>query len=464
MTYGFSREEFLAMSVIEIMPPEDIPALLEDIAAVAPGGIGYRPSGPWRHIRSDGSPIDVELSTHDIDFDGRPARLVLAVDVTERRRLEAQLAEATRMEAMGHLAGGIAHDFNNLLTAVNGYADILIGELAGDERAESAREIRRAGSRAAELTKQVLAFARRQPVAPRPVDVKAIVSAVSQMLRRLIGEQVRLETSLDGSSTVVRADPGQLEQVLVNLAVNSRDAMPSGGVLEIEVSCVENAAALTKEMTGPAVLLKVADTGTGMDKSVLARAFEPFFTTKGAGVGTGLGLATVYGIVRQAGGQIWARSAPGEGTTISMLFPRIDSAPEPVTAPELTLPEVDEGASVLVVEDDPAVRALAVAALEHAGFHVLAVGSSAQAVALAEGLDETIDLLLTDLVMPGGNGRDLAERLLARRPSLRVLLMSGYDSALPDGRLDDHFPFLAKPFGATELAGAVRAALAERAH
>jgi PAS domain S-box-containing protein len=458
-SYGYSRDEFLAMTVEDIRPPEEVPALLRDIATVIPEEGGYRPRGQWRHLRKDGSLIYAEVSANDIDFEGRPARLVLVIDVTDRRHLEAKLAEATRLEAMGALAGGIAHDFNNLLTAVNGYADILIDELDGDERVESAREIRRAGARAAELTKQVLTFARRQVLVPRPVDVNAVVASVSQMLRRLIGEQIRLVTKLDDLSEVVLADPGQLEQVLVNLAVNSRDAMPGGGVLEIEVRRVEDATVFDSSMTGPAVLVTVADTGAGMDEATLARAFEPFFTTKDAGQGTGLGLATVYGIVHQSNGQTWVESVVGQGAKVSILLPLVETPPEQIPAVSPPWAETREGAAILVVEDDSAVRAFVVATLEHAGYRVLATASPAQAAALSDGLAEPIDLLLTDLVMPGGNGRDLAKRLLASRPSLRVLLMSGYDAAISE--VSPERRVLAKPFEAGELVSAVRAALSE---
>src|ERR1035437_7686193 len=460
-SYGYSRDEFLTMTVKDIRPSEDVPALLEEVVTAAPGEDGYRPRGQRRHLRKDGSLAYVEVSANDIDFEGRPARLVMVIDVTDRRRLEAQLVEATRLEAMGHLAGGVAHDFNNLLTAVNGYADILIRELEGDERVESAREIRRAGARAAELTKQVLAFARRQVLVPRPVDLNAVVASVSQMLRALIGEQVRLVTNLDSSPAVVLADPGQLEQVLVNLAVNSRDAMLGGGVLEIGVRRVEDAVVFDREITGPAVLLTVSDTGVERDNAIRARAFEPFFTTKEAGKGTGLGLATVHGIVRQSGGQIWAESSVGSGTRVSVLFPEVDATPEPTATPQAVVPEIGEGSCILVVEDDAAVRAFVVATLERAGYRVLVAASPAQAAALSEGLAETVDLLLTDLVMPGENGRDLAERLLVSRRSLRVVLMSGYDAAPPEDRHAARFPSLPKPFGADELVAAVRQALAE---
>ena len=257
--------------------------------------------------------------------------MIAALDVTERRRLEAQLAEATRMEAMGHLAGGIAHDFNNLLTAVNGYAELLVAGLGDSPMAEDAREIRRAGARAAELTRQVLAFASRQVLAPRPVDVNEVVGGVGQMLRRLIGEQIKLVMKPDREPAVVMADPGQLEQVLVNLAINARDAMPEGGTLQIGVNQVAEAAELgAGSVSGRAVLLTVTDTGVGMDAETLAHAFEPFFTTKQVGAGTGLGLATVYGIVRQSKGEIWAESAAGAGTTVSVLLRRVEARPEPL--------------------------------------------------------------------------------------------------------------------------------------
>jgi len=456
---GYTRGELLELTVHDIHPPADLPMVLDRFQAIADGRITMARSVPCQ--RKDGTILLADVRGSQAVVDGVACNITFFSDVTELRRLEAQLVEATRLEAMGHLAGGVAHDFNNLLTAVNGYADILIRELEGDERVESAREIRRAGARAAELTKQVLAFARRQVLVPRPVDLNAVVASVSQMLRTLIGEQVRLVTNLDSSPAVVLADPGQLEQALVNLAVNSRDAMLGGGVLEIGVRRVEDAVVVDREITGPAVLLTVSDTGVGMDKAILARAFEPFFTTKEVGKGTGLGLATVHGIVRQSGGQIWVESSAGSGTRVSVLFPEVDATPEPTAAPQAVVPEIGEGSCILAVDDDAAVRAFVVATLERAGYRVLVAASPAQAAVLSEGLAETVDLLLTDLVMPGENGRDLAERLLVSRRSLRVVLMSGYDVAPPEDRHDDRFTFLAKPFGADELVAAVRQALAE---
>ena len=454
--YGYSRDEFLGLTLRDIRRPEDIPAML-DLVQVSMGG--YRPPITARHLRKGGTVMDVEITGHDVDFDGRLARLISVTDVSERRRLEAQLAEATRMEAMGHLAGGIAHDFNNLLTAVNGYAELLVTELGDDPLAEDAREIRRAGERAAELTRQVLAFARRQVLTPKAIDVNQAVDGVSQMLGRLIGEHVLLVTTPSRGPAVVLADPGQLEQVLVNLAINARDAMPGGGTLEIRVDRFEEAGDLGRNITGPGVLLTVTDTGTGMDETTLAHAFEPFFTTKQAG--TGLGLATVHGIVHQSNGEVWAESSPGHGTTVSVLLRRVDAATGPASEPALPSARTGGRGTVLVAEDEPAVRSFVVSTLERAGYRVLVAGSPAEAVALTDGLDEPIDLLLTDMVMPGSSGQALAERLTAGRPSLRVVLMSGYDPELAAHPMAGSFLFLAKPFGGDELTAAVARALSE---
>jgi two-component system, cell cycle sensor histidine kinase and response regulator CckA len=380
-------------------------------------------------------------------------------NITRERELEDQLRQAQKMEAVGHLAGGIAHDFNNLLTAVNGYAELLVTELGDSPLADDAREIGRAGARAAELTRQVLAFARRQVLEPRAVDLNVVVGGISQMLTRLIGEQVRLVTGLAPEPAVVLADPGKLEQVLVNLAVNARDAMPEGGSLAISVSLVDEAESLCA-LSGRAVLLTVADQGCGMDADTLEHAFEPFFTTKSAGAGTGLGLATVYGIVHQSNGEVWASSAVGEGTTVSVLLPRLDTTPDAVG---VTAPRADDAAAVatiLVVEDEPAVRGYVASTLERAGYRVLVAGSPAEAVTIAGATSGRIDVLVTDMVMPDLNGLALARQLVADRPTLRVVLMSGYDPSLATVPADGAFRFLAKPFGREELTGAVAHALA----
>ncbi len=461
--YGYTRDDFLEMTVLDIVAPDEARAVQAAIQSILPGG-GFRTSGPWRQKRKDGSMITVEVSAHDLDFDGRPARLMLAIDVTTREKLQARFEESTRLEAMGSLAGGMAHDFNNLLTAINGYSDILIGELGDDPRVDSAREIRRAGARAADLTRQVLAFARRQEWAPRPIDVNGVVGSVTTLLRRLIGENISLRTRSSSDPAVIRADTGQIEQVLVNLAVNARDAMPLGGVLEIAVELVADAAALDRGMEGEAVLLSVSDNGSGMDDATLERAFEPFFTTKEAGQGTGLGLATVYGIVRQAGGQIWAESSIGHGTCISALFPRLDVDADLATAEAPAVSGPGLRATVLAVEDDPLVRAFVVSTLERAGYRVLVAASPAEAIALSEGLTERIDLLVSDVVMPGSSGHDLAWRLLAVRPETRVVLMSGYDVEPSRSGEDPRLSFLPKPFDGRRLLTAVEQALESATH
>jgi two-component system cell cycle sensor histidine kinase/response regulator CckA len=457
-TYGYSRDEFLGLTLRDIRPAEEVPAMLTSVAEPSPG---YSRRGSWRHLRKDGSVMEVEIAGHDLDWAGRSCRLVSIADVTERKRVEAQLAEATRMEAMGHLAGGIAHDFNNLLTAVNGYSEMLVAALGDSPLADDAREIRRAGQRATELTQQVLAFSRRQVLSPRAVDVNAIVGSVKNMLRRLIGEPIKLTTSLASEPAVVIADPGQLEQVLVNLAINSCDAMPDGGTLEIHVRLLEDATRLGRDMSGPAVLLAVTDSGSGMDQTTLVHAFEPFFTTKPAGAGTGLGLATVHGIVHQSKGTVWAESVVGQGTTVSILLPRVDAVPEPLTGPASAEIQGAVSATTLVVEDESTVRGFVVATLERVGYRVLVAASPAEAIALADGLDETIDLLLTDLVMPTMGGQALAERLMESRPDLRVVLMSGYDPDLVAAPMSGPFHFVAKPFGGDELLAVVARVLAE---
>jgi len=456
--YGYSRDELLAMTLHDIHPPEDITTLLENVSVQTDG---FRPPTLSRHRRKDGTVVEAEVTGHDVAFYGSRARLVSAIDVSERRRLERQLAEEERMKEIGHLAGGIAHDFNNLLVAVNGYAELLVDELGDSPLAEDAREIHRAGERAAELTKQILAFARRTVLAPQAVDVNAVVGGVSQMLGRVIGEHVRLVTKRSREPAVVMADPGQLEQVLVNLAINARDAMPDGGTLEIRVQRLENGHYLGRGPAGPAVLLTVTDTGSGMDESTLAHAFEPFFTTKRDGSGSGLGLASVYGIIRASRGEVWAESSLGHGTKVSVLLPAVDASPEWSGEAEPALPRAVGKETVLVAEDEPMVRGFVVQTLERAGYHVLVAGSPAEAVALTDGLDEPIDLLLTDMVMPGSSGQALAERLLESRPSLRVVVMSGYDAGLATKPLDARFHFLAKPFAGEELTEAVARALAE---
>ncbi|HET7789571.1 MAG TPA: ATP-binding protein [Gemmatimonadales bacterium] len=417
--------------------------------------------------RKDGSPVLVRATARLVrgDVAAPPYLETITEDVTERRALEEQLRQAQKMDAIGRLAGGVAHDFNNLLTAIIGYADLIEADLgAASPHTEDVREIRLAADRAAVLTRQLLAFSRQQVLAPRVMDLNETVSGMRNMLRRLIGEDIELIVQSTPELGHVRADPGQMEQVVLNLALNARDAMPRGGRLIIETANVE----LDEEYArghlggtaGPHVMLAVTDTGVGMDAVTRARIFEPFFTTKEKGKGTGLGLATVYGIVRQSGGSIWVYSEPGAGTIFKVYFPRSFDVATPAVG-ALQRAEADGTETVLVVEDDDAVRTLARRGLEGYGYRVIEARNPGEAVAVSERHVGSIHLLVTDVVMPGQYGPELAQALRRERPELRVLYMSGYtDNAIAhQGLLEAGSAFLEKPFTPGNLAAKVRATL-----
>ncbi len=416
--------------------------------------------------RRDGTSFPVEYSSRPIEQQGViTGAVVTFTDITERRKLEGQLRHAQKMDSIGQLAGGIAHDFNNLLTVINGYSEILLDRLGVDAPMRAGlQEIQKAGQRAAMLTGQILAFSRRQMLQPQVLDLNELVRNLEQMLKRLIGEDITLTSILDPAIGPVKADPGQLDQVLVNLAVNARDAMPSGGRLTIETAPVELDEAYARmhpgATPGPYVMLAVSDTGCGMDAETQARVFEPFFTTKEKGKGTGLGLSTVYGIVKQSGGYITVYSEVGCGTTFKIYLPRITGeaprAAKPAAAPPPTGSE-----TILLVEDEEAVRAFTRSVLESQGYTVLEARDGAEALRLAQDHPGEIHLLVTDVVMPGLSGRALAERLAPARPTMNVLYLSGYtDNAIVHhGVLDDDIAFLQKPFTRDALARKVRAIL-----
>ena len=406
-----------------------------------------------RHLRKDGTDFPVEIRIRPFDARGQTYHLALVRDITARRELEDQLRQAQKMEAVGRLAGGVAHDFNNLLTVINGYTDVLLDEIAPDaaERTDLTM-IREAGDRAATLTAQLLAFSRRSIIAPKPVNLNALVERLAKMCRHLVGEHIAVVTELDRELRSVMADAGQLEQVVMNLVVNARDAMPRGGTLTIT----------THQIVAPPRLLAsltVSDTGEGMTDDVRARVFEPFFTTKPHGQGSGLGLATAYGIVEQANGQIRVDSTPGKGSAFTVVFPTIDAAE--ATAPPTTRDRPRGTETVLLAEDEDAVRRLVQRALEHHGYRVLVARNGEEAAAIERTHIGPIDLLITDVVMPGMNGRELADLVKPRRPQLKVLYMSGYtnDEVVRHGVILARDRFLQKPFTPPGLLTIVRTAL-----
>ncbi|MEX2178757.1 MAG: response regulator [Gemmatimonadaceae bacterium] len=596
--YGYTRDEFLAMTVLDIRTPEEGERFLKQS-----GGQPPFDDAPWTHRRKDGTRIDVSIRTHDIQFADRPARMVLALDITDqlgaeralvararqqaavasfgqralvaddmavlfqdatdlvaatldvpiaavlqrgtagagtlvagcgvrradagstehdlrrehgvvaalgveipalasakgslvaydtapreftqddtyflqaiahivatavdRDRAESGLRQAQRLEAVGRLAGGVAHDFNNMLTAITGYGELLRSELApGTSARDDVEEILKAAGRAAGLTKQLLAFSRQQVLQPRLVNLSEIVTGMEGMVRRLISADIAFTTALDPALGMVKADPGQLEQVILNLCVNARDAMPDGGVLTVETAHGElESSRPTEEATGAPgryVMLAVTDTGVGMDADTIARVYEPFFTTKPADRGTGLGLPTVYGIVKQSGGEIFVYSEVGQGTTFKVYLPlapdRAGSAHEDVP---WTPREAVGTETVLLAEDEEGVRRLAQRVLEKAGYRVLVASSGVEAQGISDTHPGPIHLLATDMIMPTINGHELAERLRTTRPQMRVLYLSGYTSATVTrkGLLDRGATFLQKPFTGESLARKVRETL-----
>jgi two-component system, cell cycle sensor histidine kinase and response regulator CckA len=463
---GYEPHELVGASAFDHLHPDDIPAA----EATFRGGLALpgevrRASYRFRH--KNGTWIMMETIGTNLLHDPIVRGIVLnSRDITERTRLHEQLQQSIKMEAIGRLAGGVAHDFNNLLTAIAGNAELALLEL-GDPTLieESLSEILRAAQRAALLTRQLLAFSHRQIIAPKVIGLGDRVAETRTMLSRLLGEDVDLQVFARDGSSSVRIDPGQFEQVLINLAVNARDAMPDGGRLVIETSRVDLAvpypSALSQIPAGSYVCLSVNDTGQGMSPEVKQRIFEPFFTTKPKGRGTGLGLATTFGIVKQAGGSIEVDSEPDRGTTFKIYLPRVDGVgAQPEAVPEDT--DMRGHETVLLVEDDAGVRTLTCNLLKRLGYQVLAAHNGETALALVDKHTETIHLLLTDVVMPGINGRDLADRLLALRPQTKVLLMSGYneDVVLHHGIVDQQVNFIGKPFTMQALGLKLRQILA----
>src|SRR5579871_775645 len=458
--YGYTRDEFRCMRLSDLQGEEDARRMTAEIGADA------RPAtGVWRQRTKSGRFLDMEMAIHEIEYGGRKAGLAVLMDVTGRRQQEDQLRQSQKMEAVGMLAGGVAHDFNNLLTIITGYSQLMLNNLGpNDPNRHSAEQIMKAGERAAALTKQLLAFSRRQVLQPKVLDLNRVVKNSSSMLQRLIGEDIDLRLELDSDLGRVSADPGQLEQVLMDLVVNARDAMPKGGTLTIETRNRElddeYVATHLNVKPGAYVQLGVSDTGHGMDEATRARLFEPFFTTKTVGKGTGLGLSTVFGIIRQSGGSVEVYSEPGSGTSVKVYLPRMDQ-PASVEA-EVARRQLARGTeTILLVEDDEMVRNLVRETLEREGYKLIDAADPADAARIAETYRGPIDLLITDVVMPKINGRDLAERITKRRRELKVLYMSGYtDHAIVNsGLLQKEVAFLQKPFTPAALTEKVREVL-----
>lgn len=468
--YGYTREQFLAMTVADIRPEDDVPHLMERIRQIENGAVepdwNTTPGHIWRHRRKDGGIIHVEIRSHALRFLDRDARIVMAIDVTARLRLEEQLRQAQKMEAVGQLAGGIAHDFNNLLTVIGGYANLSLMSLPDDHKARPhLAQVVAASDRAAALTQQLLAFGRKQVLQPRLLNVNAVIDGMRPLLVRLLRENIHLDIRPDAGLPQVEADPHQLELVLMNLVINSADAMPGGGLVSIETreAVLDDDYARTHLGVAPGrhVLLAVSDTGHGMDQQTQGRIFEPFFTTKAPGKGTGLGLSTAFGIVKQSGGHIAVYSEVGVGTTFKVYLP-VAGALARVAEQQPEVAMLGGSETILLVEDDPGVRGFAARCLRELGYTVHEAASGEQALRLGRGLSDTLDLLLTDVVMPNLGGRQLAETLAPLCRGMRVLFMSGYteNAIVQHGVLDPGIEYLPKPFNSRTLAERVRQVLA----
>lgn len=464
--FGYSLEERMGKSVFEFIHPEESAQVLHTFKKLLAQPYGsasielrYRhKDGSWRWIEALGTNLLEDPSVQAVAINYR--------DITERRQLMEQLFLAQKMEAVGRLAGGVAHDFNNLLTAILGYSDMVLEKLPrGSVLSRYTSEIKRAGERAASLTRQLLAFSRLQVMSPRVLDLNVVIEEMSRMLRRVIGEDVTLTTSPGAGLERVKVDPSQVEQVILNLAVNARDAMPEGGELRIRTSNARFAEDFIAEgvrvQAGSYVALEVTDTGCGMDSETSARVFEPFFTTKEKGKGTGLGLSTVYGIVKQSGGYIWVSSEPQKGTTFKIYLPGVEEAAAPAKAADAPV-QIDRGSeTILLVEDETNVRELLCGMLRSKGYEVLEAARGEEALALGKNHSQPIHLIVTDMVMPQMNGRELARRLCALHPESNVLYMTGY-AGNKIGAIDvleNDVAFIHKPFSAEALSQKVRSIL-----
>jgi two-component system cell cycle sensor histidine kinase/response regulator CckA len=465
---GYSREELQSSAGQELIGSEDAGGEAEALRQMAAGELDRHVVDEKRYRKRDGSFVwaRVNMSVH-LDAGGTFQHFISVIeDITERRTLEAQFRQSNKMDAIGKLASGVAHDFNNLLTVILGFGELITADVSmPDQRRKDLDEIMKAARRASGLTKQLLAFSRQQVLNPAPVDVNGLITDMTGMLGRLIGEHIEIALVLATNLPLVVADRGQLEQVVMNLMVNARDAMAGGGRVTIETSDVELESSVFHEETvmgGHYVMLGVTDTGIGMTEETQRRLFEPFFTTKATGEGTGLGLSTTYGIVKQSKGYIWASSEPGRGTTFKVYLPVSSrDVRVPAVSSVVAVPARSASETVLLVEDEAGVRELSKRILENTGYRVLEAADGDAAEAVFANHDDQIDLVVTDVVMPGCCGPELLSRLQVQAPALRVLYMSGYteQSAAQKAGIDRGLPFVQKPFTAVEFLRQVRDAL-----
>ena len=469
--FGYDRRELMG-ATIEMLLPEAARCAHQGHRSGYMRDPHARPMGVGMELfarRKDGTEFPVEISLGPLTSKEGVLVSSVIVDISERKKMEQQLRMAQRMEAVGSLAGGVAHDFNNLLAVIIGSTDVVMDELPPDHPVMKRLEtIRKAGSSAADLTRQLLAFSRQQMIQPRVLDVKEVVGRTEELLRRLIGEDIEITISLEPSLGCIKADPGQIEQVLLNLAVNARDAMPKGGRLSIEARNVEldgyHSDHQVEVVPGRYVMLAVEDTGCGMDRKTQLKIFDPFFSTKGLGKGTGLGLATVYGIVKQSGGYIWVYSELGKGSIFRVYLPLVEQSARPVEQKEPELTVLRGYETILLAEDSESLREMAREYLESVGYTVLEACSGKEALQRARGFDGTIHLLLTDIVMPEISGPELADQMMLLRPGIKVIFTSGYtdDAIARQGLLDPAVPFIQKPYRPKALARKIREVLSTR--
>ncbi|MDQ8168621.1 MAG: ATP-binding protein [Gemmatimonadota bacterium] len=466
--YGYDRDAFLSLRVVDLLDPAEVVRFGSTRLSFSES---RQSAGIWRHRTADGRVLEMEVITTSSRRLGRTSWLSVGIDVTKRReaeralaRSEEQLRQSQKMEAIGTFAGGISHDFSNLLTGMLGYCDLALSTLPANAPVrDDLGEIRALAVRGTELSRQILAVSRRQIVQPTVLDPNRVIHGLDRLLRRVMGEHIDLVTTLTEGLGSIRADAAQLEQVMLNLAGNARDAMPSGGILRIRTLPVSasDVRVFSLDYQQAWIDIEVTDNGVGMTDDVRAHIFEPFFSTKERGKGTGLGLALAYSMIDEAGGEIRVTSVPGEGTTFHLFLPLLSDAPTRVVAEEEEQGTLTGEETILLVEDEDSVRVVATGALERRGYRVLAAADGEAAIAISRAFPGRIDMLVSDVVMPGLNGRELAEQLEIMRPGLRVLFVSGYtdDAVLRTGISMDERTFLQKPFTSLDLARRVRAVL-----